>query len=51
MEYDSAYNRTERLQIDDSYDLAINPLENRPQPISSDKNEILENGTTLLYSE
>ena len=25
MEYDSAYNRTERLQIEDSYDSAINP--------------------------
>jgi hypothetical protein len=24
MEYDSAYNRTERLQIDDAYDIAVN---------------------------
>jgi hypothetical protein len=30
MEYDSAYDRTERLQIEDSYDSAVNPLEKRP---------------------
>ena len=51
MEYDSSYNRTERLQIEDSYDSAVNPLEKRPQPISSDKNEIGQEETTLLYNE
>jgi len=48
-EVDAALNRCERLCVDDSYDIAVDPSATRPQPTSSEKNG--DGGSTLLYVE
>ena len=48
-ELDAALGRSERLAVDDSYDVAVDPKMTRPQPTSSEQNG--EGASTLLYVE